>query len=116
MWRYNNPAKKGYNKTLQAFPKYIEEGERERTGKADPCPPETWIPNFNGTSPNYNEVLAKPCPPPSQMVLNQRKLDRLQPHHVRQTTGPVGSLVHQAVRASSQPIARVQAQLGDFRR
>lgn len=30
-------------------------------------------PNYNGTSKNFNETAAKPCPPPSQMLLNELK-------------------------------------------
>ena len=29
-WRATNPAKKGYNKTFQPFPQYIEEGDKPR--------------------------------------------------------------------------------------
>jgi hypothetical protein len=28
-------------------------------------------PNFNGTSKNFQETLAKPCPAPSQLKLNE---------------------------------------------
>ena len=30
-------------------------------------------PNYNGTSKNFNETAAKPCPPQSQMLLNELK-------------------------------------------
>ncbi len=50
------------------------------------------------------------------MVLNQRKHDRLQPHHVKQTTNPIGDTLHQAIRASSQPIRPVVATLNPLRR
>lgn len=37
-WRGTNPAKKGYNKTFQRFPQYIEEGEKPRRQASHEAP------------------------------------------------------------------------------
>jgi len=67
-WRVNNPNKKGYNGTFTEFPKYIEEGEK---AKPNPSHENVWKPNFNGTSKNFTETLAKPCQATSQLLLNE---------------------------------------------
>lgn len=35
------------------------------------------MPNFNGTSKGLNETLARPCPPQSQLVLNEMRRNKV---------------------------------------
>lgn len=61
IWKPNNPAKKGYNKTINKFPYYKESKEIRFI---QPVQMNYWIPNGKGT-------LPKPCITPNLLYRNR---------------------------------------------